>query len=102
MKKRIAIIDLGTNTFNLLVLEITSNTKHSILYSSSVGVGLGLGGINENKIAQDAFERGVNTLADFKRITSTFLAEEIIAIGTSALRNAQNGETFKAEVKKAG
>lgn len=89
MSSRIAIIDLGTNTFNLLVAE---KNVHGFerLYQTKEGVALGLGGINENKLSADAMERGMAALKNFTDISLKFHAEKIYAFGTSALRNAKN------------
>lgn len=89
MSKRIAIIDLGTNTFNLLVAEKTAHGFER-LYQTKEGVALGLGGINENKLSADAMERGMGALKNFTDISLKFQAEKIYAFGTSALRNAKN------------
>jgi len=56
LKKRIGIIDLGTNTFNLLIVDRDS-TGFEKVFSTKEGVGLGLGGINEGIIADDAMDR---------------------------------------------
>jgi exopolyphosphatase / guanosine-5'-triphosphate,3'-diphosphate pyrophosphatase len=92
-KKRIAIIDLGTNTFNLLVAE-KSNTGIRRIISTKDGVALGLGGINENRISPEAMERGLAALTKFCRISRENKAEKIYAFGTSALRNAKNSWEF--------
>jgi len=89
LSKRIAIIDLGTNTFNLLVAEKTAHGFER-LYQTKEGVALGLGGINENKLSADAMERGMGALKNFTDISLKFQAEKIYAFGTSALRNAKN------------
>ena len=101
MSKRISIIDLGTNTFNLLVVELNGGDSYKILHSTKIGVGLGLGGINENRIADDAFDRGLKALAEFKKISAEYEVEQIRGIGTSALRNAKNGTEFQDLVKKS-
>lgn len=87
--KRIAIIDLGTNTFNLLVADKTGPAIKRI-YSTKDGVALGLGGINENRISADAMERAMITLRTFCSTSQAMHAESVYAFGTSALRNAKN------------
>jgi len=87
--KRVAIIDLGTNTFNLLV-AIKSDSGIQRLLSTKEGVGLGLGGINENKLSADAIERAMQTLTKFCEMSRKLNAEIIVAFGTSAVRNAVN------------
>ncbi|MFN5877500.1 MAG: hypothetical protein ACK44B_01440 [Flavobacteriales bacterium] len=88
-----AVIDLGTNTFNLLVAEV-NNEGLEIVYSCKEGVGLGMGGINQNIIAPDAFIRGIQALTRFKRVCDEHGVEEILGIGTSALRDASNSAQF--------
>jgi exopolyphosphatase/guanosine-5'-triphosphate,3'-diphosphate pyrophosphatase len=101
MSRRVAIIDLGTNTFNLLVVEIGLH-KYETIYSTKVGVGLGFGGINENKITDKAFQRALETLRVFKAKCKELGVETIQAFGTSAIRNATNQHeilrSFKAEI----
>ena len=55
--RKTAIIDLGTNTFNLLVVE--GNTR---LYKTKIAVKLGEGGINKGYIAEAPFQRGFEAL----------------------------------------
>ena len=62
---RVAVIDLGTNTFNLLIAELNS-VNFDVLHSDKVGVAIGMGGINENRISDDAWERSLNALISFK------------------------------------
>lgn len=90
---KIAVIDLGTNTFNLLIAEVDS-TSFDVLFHDKIGVALGMGGINEQKIADDAAERALNTLLKYKATCDEFGVDEIRAFGTSAIRDAQNGNEF--------
>jgi exopolyphosphatase / guanosine-5'-triphosphate,3'-diphosphate pyrophosphatase len=91
--KKGAVIDLGTNTFNLLVFE-GDVKKFKFLYSTRIPVGLGLGGILKNTIAEDAFQRGVDAISKFKAICKTYGVTHIKAFGTSALRGAANRDDF--------
>jgi exopolyphosphatase / guanosine-5'-triphosphate,3'-diphosphate pyrophosphatase len=93
-----AVIDLGTNTFNLLIAEVDITQNHfHVLYSEKKGVALGMGGINEQKIGTEAFERGIQALIKFKSICNEYHVESIRAIGTSALRDAKNSHDFVAK-----
>jgi exopolyphosphatase/guanosine-5'-triphosphate,3'-diphosphate pyrophosphatase len=98
MKK--AVIDLGTNTFNLAIAEIV-NGKINLLHSEKEGVAIGMGGINENRLSEDAIERAVICLKRFKEKCDEFEVVEIKAIGTSAIRDAKNNSEFaqKAQFK---
>lgn len=94
---RTAVIDLGTNTFNLLIAEI-HDTKFEVVHSEKEGVALGMGGINKNIIAPEAWLRAINTLIHFKEVCNSFGAKQIRAIGTSAIRSAENSADFVQEV----
>jgi exopolyphosphatase/guanosine-5'-triphosphate,3'-diphosphate pyrophosphatase len=99
MKNRIAIIDIGTNTFNLLVVDRLKN-QFEIIYKERIGVGLGNKGINTSIIAPSAFKRGIKTLNEYKNKCLELNVETIRAIGTSAIRNAKNQSDFLIAVKQ--
>jgi exopolyphosphatase/guanosine-5'-triphosphate,3'-diphosphate pyrophosphatase len=101
IENRIGIIDIGTNTFNLLVVDKVPDGFEKI-YSTKVGVGLGLGGINEARIAQDAMERGIATLADYLNKCQDLEVSKVKAFATSAVRDAENKEDFLTEVSQLG
>ncbi|MCD4710323.1 MAG: hypothetical protein K8R52_05710 [Bacteroidales bacterium] len=92
-----AILDFGTNTFNLLIAE-RKERGFNILHSSKQPVKLGKGGIQTNRIAPDAFERGFVAIQNHMEIIALYDVDEIRAFATSAIRNASNGEKFTEEV----
>jgi exopolyphosphatase/guanosine-5'-triphosphate,3'-diphosphate pyrophosphatase len=98
MSKRIAVMDLGTNTFHLLIAEGTVNDYHEIVHRHEA-VKLGEGGINKGFILPEAFERGVNTMQQFQEQIKANQVQGLRAIATSALRSASNGTDFIKEVK---
>ncbi len=95
----IAILDFGTNTFNLLIAERKGRGFH-ILHASKQPVKLGRGGIQFNRLTPDAFERGYVAIANHMETIQKFGVEEIRAFATSAIRNATNGMEFVEEVKR--
>jgi len=88
---RTAIIDLGTNTFNLLIRE---GETGDILLNTKIAVKLGEGGINSNTIAAAAFERGLSALKTHQRTIAENKVEQTYAFATSAIRSASNGQEF--------
>jgi exopolyphosphatase/guanosine-5'-triphosphate,3'-diphosphate pyrophosphatase len=96
---RIAVIDCGTNTFNLLVVE-HRNSVITRLHTSRVAVKLGEGGINKKFIEAVPFKRGIDAMIKFKNELYKLGVEQIHAFATSAIRDAENGEDFKKEIKK--
>ena len=97
---RLSIIDLGTNTFNLLVAESDAADKLVIVHSEERAVFLGRGGIEQGMITDDAMERGLAVLRTFVDKSRALGAERIIGFGTSALRNARNAQDFTARAKR--
>ena len=87
-----AIIDLGTNTFNLLIFDLVNGYK--IIANQKIAVKLGEGGIQKKQIAPEAFNRAIAALKEFKNICSKHQVKTIKAIGTSAIRNANNKLEF--------
>ena len=93
-----AIIDLGTNTFHLLIAEVVNGviTEHRKI---QIPVKIGEGGINQQVIAPAAYERGMKALKEFRQALNEFGIEEITAFGTSAIRDASNGIQFMLDAK---
>ena len=94
-----AIIDLGTNTFHLLIAEIKAGAivEHRKI---QIPVKIGEGGINQQLIAPTAYQRGLNALKIFRETLSEFGIEKATAFATSAIRDAQNGDLFIADAKQ--
>lgn len=93
-----AVMDLGTNTFHLLIAESTANGFEAIV-REQVAVKLGEGGIDKGIIQPEAFERGVHTMKSFRDKIDAHNVQYIRAIATSAVRNASNGPAFIEKVK---
>jgi len=90
-----AVIDLGTNTFHLIIAEIAAEGV-TVIYKTNVPVRLGEGRINDNVIIPEAFERGIATLKDFRKEIDRHEVAAVRAIATSAVRSAANGADFVA------
>jgi exopolyphosphatase/guanosine-5'-triphosphate,3'-diphosphate pyrophosphatase len=88
-----AILDLGTNTFNLLIAR-PKGKIFEILHSSRIAVKLGRGGIGNNTILPDAFERGMLALEQHAATMQLFKVQQHKAFATSALRTADNSTDF--------
>nr|WP_294945014.1 exopolyphosphatase [uncultured Mucilaginibacter sp.] len=100
--KRVAVMDLGTNTFHLIIAEAGAD-GFNVVYRQTEPVKIGEGGINKGIIQQAAFTRGIKTMQEFKKHIDKAQATTVRAIATSALRSAANGNDFIAEVQaKAG
>ncbi|WP_116108293.1 exopolyphosphatase [Lewinella sp. IMCC34191] len=87
-----AIIDLGTNTFHLLIAAVEEGERVREVYRERVFVKLASDGIET--IGPGPFERGMETLRYFAELIKGHEVEQVTAIGTAALRTASNGEVF--------
>ena len=94
----VAVMDLGTNTFHLLIARGDAADPQE-LFHTTVPVKLGEGGINSGIIQPAAYQRGIDTMLKFSERIKEFKAERVSAIATSALRSASNGKDFIDEVK---
>lgn len=98
MNKRLALIDMGTNTFHLLITEVDEKGTRQDLLKTKLPVRLGQGGISNGAIAPEAYERALATLKDFRKQIDAHKVKIIRANATSMVRNASNGEQFIKEV----
>lgn len=88
-----AAIDLGTNTFHLIIARSTTGGME-VLYKTTVPVKLGEGRINEHIIIPEAFERGLVALEGFALTLAAYRPDVVKATATSAVRSASNGADF--------
>ncbi len=95
----IASIDVGTNSFHMVVASVDAKGMLNILAREKESVRLGSGSTDMKYLKEDAIERGVLTLRRFGDIARSYNAD-IYAIATSAVREANNKEDFTKQVKK--
>ena len=95
----IGAIDIGTNSFHLVVAKIHSNKGFTVLTKDKEVVRLGSGSNDMKYISEEAMARGISVLKRFALICKSFGAERIRAVATSATREALNKEEFIGRVK---
>lgn len=98
--RRLALIDLGTNTFHLLIVEMPAvpGQKPLVLLRTKAGVRLGEGGISQGVIALEPYARALHTLAGFKEEIELHEVTEIRATATSAMRVTRNGPDLVRDI----
>ncbi len=94
---RIAVIDLGTNTCNLLVAEINCE-GFSLLWQSKQLVKLGDNKIRDNEISPEATVRVLKSFRIQKEVIEKFKVEKVAVLATSAVRSAENKIQFLDEL----
>lgn len=96
---RIAVIDMGTNTFHLLVADVKEG-RFETVHREKSAVKIGAKGINEGLIVSEAQERALAAVRRFKQITDLEKVDQIFATATSAIRNASNGQELVDKIKE--
>jgi exopolyphosphatase/guanosine-5'-triphosphate,3'-diphosphate pyrophosphatase len=94
-----AIIDMGTNTFHLLLVELYDH-RFETLYKEKIPVKIGQGGISHNTIHPEAQKRAFHTLQHFRNLIDGEGITNVFAFATSAVRNADNGPEFVEKIKE--
>ncbi len=89
-----AVIDIGTNTFHLLIAEVDDLNNIKVIHKNTIPVKLGEGGVNKGYIAEAAYQRGIDALILFRKELNEFNLENVLATATAAVRDANNGQQF--------
>jgi exopolyphosphatase / guanosine-5'-triphosphate,3'-diphosphate pyrophosphatase len=95
---RVAVVDLGTNSTRLLVADVDDGRVAEVSRRTEI-TRLGEGVDERRKLLPLPIARVRNVLADYRRELEGLGAERTLAIGTSAIRDAENGEAFLGEVE---
>ncbi len=95
---RVAAIDLGTNTTRLLVADVADGRVEEVHRESRI-TRLGEGVDLRRRLLPLPIARVRNVLSDYRRTLESLGAERTLAVATSAVRDAENGEAFLGEVE---
>jgi exopolyphosphatase/guanosine-5'-triphosphate,3'-diphosphate pyrophosphatase len=95
---RVAAIDLGTNATRLLVADVEDGRVDEVLRRTRI-TRLGEGVDARRRLLPVPVARVRNTLSDYRRELEALGAERTLAVATSAVRDAENGEAFLGEVE---
>jgi exopolyphosphatase/guanosine-5'-triphosphate,3'-diphosphate pyrophosphatase len=96
--KKVAAIDIGTNSMRLMLCEIVGNSvakKEKELIVTRIGKDVSKTGM----ISEKSIIRNIDALKYFKNKADRYGAEEVLTIATSAVRDALNGKAFAADAK---
>jgi exopolyphosphatase/guanosine-5'-triphosphate,3'-diphosphate pyrophosphatase len=95
---RVAAVDLGTNSTRLLVADVDDGHISDLARETRI-TRLGEGVDERRRLLPSPIARVRNVLTDFRRTAESLGAERTLAIATSAVRDAENGEAFLGEVE---
>ncbi|WP_027715457.1 Ppx/GppA phosphatase family protein [Desulfuromonas sp. TF] len=97
--KRLAAIDIGTNSIRCIIVEVTETGDFRVLDDEKAMVRLGEGLSGTGAISPAAAERGREALARMSKIIAGLGVEVVEAVATSAVRKASNGREFLAGIE---
>jgi exopolyphosphatase/guanosine-5'-triphosphate,3'-diphosphate pyrophosphatase len=95
---RVGVVDLGTNSTRLLVADVHDGEVDEVARELTI-TRLGEGVDERRKLLPLPMTRVRNVLSDYRRELEELRAERVLAIGTSAVRDAENGEAFLGEIE---
>lgn len=98
--RRIAVVDLGTNSTRLLVADVDRNGTVDEIERRTDVTRLGEGVDTAGRLTDEAMERVFSRLEDYRKLADERDAERSIAVATSAVRDASNGEEFQEAVRE--
>jgi exopolyphosphatase/guanosine-5'-triphosphate,3'-diphosphate pyrophosphatase len=91
----VAVIDIGTNTTRLLVAERDSDGDVVELERRTIITTLGQGLDSTGRLADEAMDRVSEAIASYREVIDRVGAERVVAVATSAMRDAENGAEFR-------
>jgi len=97
---RLAAIDIGTNSVHMIIVHVRDDRSFEVIDREKVMVRLGAGGLNGKALTRAAMTGALQTLSTFKRLADVHRVDEILAVATSATREAPNGGDFLARIER--
>ena len=97
--KRIGIIDVGSNSARLVIMEINESNGYRLVYNQKDPLRLALKTDKNGYLTEEAFASTITCLRGFASMCHFFQADEIIAVATAAIRNAPNGGRLVKQVQ---
>ena len=97
---RIAAIDIGTNSIHMIVVRVRPDLSFEVVDREKEMVRLGAGGLDGRSLTPTAMTAALQTLTKFRRLADSHKVDEVLAAATSAIREADNGGDFIADVAR--
>jgi exopolyphosphatase / guanosine-5'-triphosphate,3'-diphosphate pyrophosphatase len=97
--RRIAAVDIGTNSIHMIVAELRKRS-YRVVDKEKEMVQLGLGSLDGAPLNDDSIERAIAALKRMAAVARGWEVEEIIAVATSAVREAPNRRDFIRRVRE--
>lgn len=95
---KVAAIDIGSNSIHMVVARVDADGHFTLLDRAKEMVRLGKGTLSARVLSREAMQAGMQVLATFKRLADTQQIDRVVAVATSAVREAKNGGDFIAQI----
>ncbi|HUQ87865.1 MAG TPA: Ppx/GppA phosphatase family protein [Vicinamibacterales bacterium] len=97
---RLAAIDIGTNSVHMIVVRVRPDFSFEIIDREKEMVRLGAGGLDGKKLTPEAMSAALQALKKFARLAESHQVDEVLAVATSATREAENGGAFLRAIER--
>jgi exopolyphosphatase / guanosine-5'-triphosphate,3'-diphosphate pyrophosphatase len=97
---RLAAIDIGTNSVHMIVVRVRPDFSFEIVDREKEMVRLGAGGLDGKKLTPEAMTAALQALSKFARLARSHDVDQILAVATSATREAENGGAFLKQIER--
>jgi exopolyphosphatase/guanosine-5'-triphosphate,3'-diphosphate pyrophosphatase len=94
----VGFVDIGTNAVRLLVVRINQNLSYTVISQEKEVIRLGEQEFKDNLLKPIAMERAIFVCGKFADLAKTYGATDIVAVGTSAIREARNQSEFLSKL----
>jgi exopolyphosphatase / guanosine-5'-triphosphate,3'-diphosphate pyrophosphatase len=94
----LAAIDIGTNSIHMILVRVAADGAFEVIGREKDMVRLGAGGLEGRPLGDGAMAAALQTLSRFRRLAEARQVDDIVAVATSAVREAPNGGDFLAAV----
>ena len=91
---RLAAVDIGTNSLHMIVVRVRPDLSFEIIDREKEMVRLGAGGLDGRALTPEATRAALQVMSKFRRLADSHGVDEIVAVATSAVREAENGGEF--------
>ena len=97
---QLAAIDIGTNSVHMIVVRVRPDFSFEVVDREKEMVRLGAGGLDGKKLTPEAMNAALQALSKFARLAASHKVDEILAVATSATREAENGGAFLKQIER--
>lgn len=97
---RVAAIDIGTNSVHMIVVRVRPDLSFEVIDREKVMVRLGAGGLGGKALTSESMQSALQALSKFSRLAQSHGVDDIVAVATSATREARNGGEFLARIAR--